>query len=146
MLSGEGNIEVEATLDACYALVADMDRFPDWQSQVREVTVHERDDEARPVDVTWVSDARVKELRYRLRYTHDPPDRLSWIYVEGDVKDITGEYRFEALASGLTRATYALAIDPGRRLGLLLRGPLAGKVQDYVLQGTLQELKAELER
>jgi uncharacterized membrane protein len=146
MLEGEGTIEVAATPHECYALVVELDRFPEWQSQVREVTVHERDDQGRPIDVTWVSDARVKDLRYRLRYLHEPPHRMSWTYVEGDVKDVTGEYRFEDLGDGRTNATYALAIDPGRKLSLLLRGPLAGKVRDYVLQGTLDELKRALER
>jgi ribosome-associated toxin RatA of RatAB toxin-antitoxin module len=145
MLAGEGNVEVRADAHECYTLVCAMDRYPEWQSQVRSVTVHGRDDEDRPVDVEWVSDARVKDLRYRLAYVHEPPHRLSFTYLEGDVKDLSGEYRFEALDSGLTRATYALRVDPGRRLGLLLRGPLADKVRDYVLNGTLSELKSTLE-
>jgi hypothetical protein len=87
----------------------------------------------------------VRVLKYRLRYRHEPPDRMSWTYVSGDVKDITGEYRFEALDNGLTKATYRLAVDPGMRLGLLLRGPLADKVREYILTTTLEELKATLE-
>ena len=87
----------------------------------------------------------MKLIRYVLRYRHEPPHRMSWTYVDGDVKDATGHYTFEELDSGLTRATYSLAGDPGRRLGLLLRGPLADKVRQYILETTLEELKKTVE-
>ena len=145
MLSGEGSIEVEATAAACYELVVQLDRYPEWQSQVKKANVIERDADDRPLVVETHSDARVRVIRYVLRYTHEPPHRMSWTYEDGDVKDATGHYSFEELDSGLTRATYSLAVDPGRRLGLLLRGPLADKVRQYILETTLEELKATVE-
>jgi len=145
MLSGENVIEVDASPEACYALVQQLDRYPEWQTQVRSAEVIERDGEGRPLVVETGSDARVRELRYRLRYKHEPPGRMSWTYVKGDVKDLTGEYRFEPIDGGRTRVTFRLDVDPGRRLGLLLRGPLADKVRDYVMGSTLDELKAEVE-
>jgi ribosome-associated toxin RatA of RatAB toxin-antitoxin module len=146
MLRGESTIEVDAAPEECYALVVALDRYPEWQSQVRSAEVIERDGEGRPLVVETVSDARVRALKYRLRYKHEPPGRMSWEYVEGDVKDLNGEYRFEAINGGRTRVTFRLEVDPGRRLGLLLRGPLADKVRDYVVGSTLDELKAEVER
>jgi ribosome-associated toxin RatA of RatAB toxin-antitoxin module len=145
MLEGENTIEIDAAPEACYAVVVELDRYPEWQSQVRSAEVLERDAEGRPVVVETVSDARVREIKYRLRYTHEPPGRMSWVYVDGDVKDLYGEYVFEAIDGGRTRATFRLSVDPGRRLGLLLRGPLAEKVRDYVMGSTLDELKAEVE-
>src|SRR4051812_12579789 len=145
MLSGEGSIDVRASAEDCYALVVQLDRYPEWQSQVKKANVLERDDDDRPLVVETHSDARVRVIRYVLRYEHEPPHRMSWTYVDGDVKDATGHYTFEALGSGLTRATYSLAVDPGRRLGLLLRGPLADKVRAYILETTLEELKKTVE-
>jgi ribosome-associated toxin RatA of RatAB toxin-antitoxin module len=147
VLSGRNTIEVDATPEACYALVEQLDRYPEWQTQVRSAEVLERDGEGRPLVVETVSDAKVRELRYRLRYKHEPPRRMSWTYVKGDVKNIEGEYVFEPLDGGSrTRATFRLDVDPGMRLGLLLRGPLADKVRDYVMGSTLDELKAEVEK
>ena len=146
MLRGENTIEVDAGPEECYALVVQLDRYPEWQSQVRSAEVIERDGEGRPLVVETVSDARVRELKYRLRYKHEPPRRMSWTYVKGDVKDVNGEYRFEPLDGGGTRVTFRLEVDPGRRLGLLLRGPLADKVRDYVMGSTLDEFKAEIEK
>ena len=145
MLEGDGTIEVNASPEDCYALVLELDRYPEWQSQVRSADVLDRDGEGRPVVVETVSDARVRVIKYRLRYVHEPPHRMSWTYIDGDVKDLNGEYLFEPAGDGRTSVTFRLAVDPGRRLGLLLRGPLADKVRDYVLNTTLEELKATLE-
>src|SRR3954453_22534623 len=145
MLEGDGTIEVNASPEDCYALVVELDRYPEWQSQVRSADVIERDGDGRPGVVETVSDARGRVIKSRLRYPHEPPHRMSWTYVSGDVKDITGEYRFEPLGNGRTKATYRLAVDPGRRLGLLLRGPLADRVREYILSTTLEELKAQVE-
>ena len=146
MLEGRSAIEVDASPQACFDLVVGLDRYPEWQSQVRSAKVIERDGEGRPLVVETVSDARVRDIKYRLRYTHEPPGRMSWVYIDGDVKDLHGEYRFEALEGGRTKVTFELSVDPGRRLGLLLRGPLADRVRDYVMGTTLDELKAEVER
>ena len=146
MLEGENSIEVDAPWEKCFTLAAALDRSPEWQSQVRSARVFERDADGRPQIVETVSDARVRDIKYLLRYAFDPPHRITWTYLEGDVKDIRGEYRFEELDDGHTRVTYRLEVDPGRRLGLLLRGPLADKVRDYVMGTTLHELKAEAER
>jgi uncharacterized membrane protein len=146
MLAGENTIEVDAPPEACFELVVQLDRLPEWQTQVREARVLEWDDQGRPLVAETVSDAKIRTLRYRLRYAYEPPHRMSWTYVEGDVKNVTGEYRFEALDGGRTSATYALQVDPGRRLGLLLHGPIADEVRNYVLGTTLDELKATVER
>ena len=146
MLTGETSIDIDAPCEDCYAVVVELDRYPEWQTQVRSAEVFERDDQGRPTVVETVADARVRVIAYRLRYTHEPPHRMSWTYIDGDVKDITGEYRFEPVGAKRTRATYRLEVDPGRRLGLLLRGPLADRVRDHVMGTTLEELKARVER
>jgi ribosome-associated toxin RatA of RatAB toxin-antitoxin module len=129
MLSGEVSIEVDAPAQACFDLVAELDRYPEWQTQVREATVLERDGDGRALVVETVSDAKVRTLRYRLRYAYDPPHGMSWTYVDGDIKDLNGAYRFEPLEGGRTRVSFRLEVDPGRRLGLLLRGPIAEEVR-----------------
>lgn len=145
MLSGENTIDVDAPPQACFDLVCDIEGYPEWQTQVREAKVLERDADGRPLIAETVSDAKVRTLRYRLRYDYDPPNGMSWTFVDGDVKGLEGEYRFEALDGGRTRVTFRLAVDPGRRLGLLLRGPLANEVREYVMGTTLAELKATVE-
>jgi hypothetical protein len=44
---------VEASPARCFAVVADIERYPDWVGDLKEVHVLERDDESRPVVVAF---------------------------------------------------------------------------------------------
>ena len=49
-------------------------------------------------------------------------------------------------AAGRTRATFGLEVDPGFKLGLLLKGPVADSLRDRILQGMLDGLKTRAEQ
>ena len=128
-----------ATPAACLAALLDFDSYPDWQSAVKDAEVLEPG--ADPV-VEFHIDAKVKTVRYVLRYHPEPPSRLWWEYVEGDLRSVSGEYALEDLGDGSTRATYRLEIDPGR----FVPGPIRKALTDGVMRGSVRELKARVER
>jgi hypothetical protein len=64
---------------------------------------------------------------------------------KGDTKSLLGSWAFEDLGGGRTKATYALEADPGRMLGLLLRGPAEGMVRDFLLGNAAEGLKEKAE-
>ena len=146
LISGERIVEIDAPVERCYAIAADLERSPEWQGSLRSVEVLERDAERRPVLVETQSDAKVKSVRARLRFSYEPTERIRWVQEKGDTKSLEGSWRFEDLGEGRTRATYALAADPGRMLGTLLRGPAQHKVRDSLLGGAAEGLKAHAER
>ena len=146
IISGERIVEIEAPVERCYAIAADLETSPEWQGSLRNVEVLERDAERRPVLVETESDAKVKSVRARLRFSFEPPERIRWVQEKGDTKSLEGTWHFEDLGDGHTRATYALAADPGRVLGMLLRGPAEHKVRDFLLGGAAEGLKARAER
>jgi hypothetical protein len=88
----------------------------------------------------------VKKVRSRLRFSYDPPGGLSWEQEEGEVKWLTGSWVLEDLGDGRTRAAYGLRADPGRMLGLLLRGPVEGKVKELLTKSAAEGLKERAER
>jgi hypothetical protein len=49
------------------------------------------------------------------------------------------------LGEDRTRATYGLRGDPGRILGILLRGPVEAKVKELLTRSAAEGLKAEVE-
>lgn len=106
----------------------------------------ERDAERRPVVVETESDTKVKTIRARLRFSYEPGERIRWVQEQGDAKSLEGSWRFEDLGGGRTRATYTLVVDPGRILGLLLRGPAEAKVRDSLVGGAAEGLKTFAER
>ena len=145
MIEGDRTVEIDAPIDRCYAIAADIERAVEWQGSLKDVEVLERDGERRPLLVETESDAKVKSVRAVLRFSYDPESSIRWVQEKGDTKSLEGSWTFEELGSGRTRATYALAADPGRMLGMLLRGPAEGKVRDFLLGGAAEGLKARAE-
>jgi ribosome-associated toxin RatA of RatAB toxin-antitoxin module len=141
-LRGERSAEIQAPIDEVYAVLVDVEDYPRWQPDVKSVEVFERDSQGRPVLAGITQDAKVRTLGVRVRYTHHAPREISWrLDGKGDVKAMNGAWRLEDLGDGRTRATYSLEVDPGMALSLLLRGPVAQKVTDHVLDGTLDALR-----
>jgi ribosome-associated toxin RatA of RatAB toxin-antitoxin module len=144
MIHGERAVEVEGSAARCYEIAADLERAHEWQPGLREVEVLERDADGRALVVATEVDAKVKVIRARLRFAFSPPGHIGWVQEEGDLKSLDGSWRFAELGAERARATYALAADPGRMLGLLLRGPAEARVRDFLL-GAAEGLKAHVE-
>jgi len=144
-IKGDRSVEIGAPIERCFEIAADIEGAPEWQGSLRDVEVLERDEEGRPALVETRSDAKVKTVTARLRFTYDPPESIRWVQEKGDTKSLEGSWRFEDLGDGRTRATYALAADPGRILGMLLRGPAEAKVRDFLLGGAAEGLKTRAE-
>ncbi len=144
-IKGDSSVEIEAPIERCYEIASDIENAPDWQGSLKDVEVLERDGERRPLVVETESDAKVKSVRARLRFSYEPPTGIRWVQEKGDTKSLTGSWSFEDLGDGRTRATYALEADPGRMLGMLLRGPAEAKVRDFLVGNAADGLKEKAE-
>jgi uncharacterized membrane protein len=144
-IKGDRSVEIDAPIERCYEIAADIENSPDWQGSLKDVEILERDGERRALLVETESDAKVKTVRALLRFSYDPPTGIRWVQEKGDTKSLTGSWSFEDLGGGRTRATYALEADPGRMLGMLLRGPAEGKVRDFLVGNAADGLKQKAE-
>jgi uncharacterized membrane protein len=145
VIKGDRSVEIEAPIERCFEIAADVGKAPEWQGSLKDVEVLERDGERRAVLVETESDAKVKHVRALLRFSYEPPTTIRWVQEKGEPKSLHGSWTFEDLGGGRTRATYALEADPGRLLGLLLRGPAEGKVRDFLVAGAAEGLKRRAE-
>jgi ribosome-associated toxin RatA of RatAB toxin-antitoxin module len=145
-ITGERSVEIEAPIERCFEIAADVAKAPEWQDSLRDAEVLEHDGDRRPALVETESDAKVKTVKALLRFTYDEPTGIRWEQEKGDVKSLHGWWDFEDLGGGRTRATYGLDVDPGRMLGMLLRGPVAGQVRDFLLGGFAEGLKRRAEQ
>jgi uncharacterized membrane protein len=132
---------VAGTPQQCFDALVDYESFPDWQRAVKSVEVVTRDRAGRGEQVAFEIDAKVRTIRYTLRYSYEPPHRIGWDYVEGDVKDVDGEFVLEDRGDGTTLATYSLALDPG----VWLPRPLQKVLSDQVMKGSVEDLKKRVE-
>ena len=144
-ITGERSVEIAAPVERCFEIAADVEHAPEWQGSLRDVEVLERGPDGRAQLVETESDAKVKTVRALLRFSYDEPTGIRWVQEKGDSKSLVGWWKLEDLGDGRTRATYGLEADPGRVLGLLLRGPAEAKVRDFLLGGAADGLKRRAE-
>ena len=143
-LGGEASAEIAAPIDEVWAVVEDVGSAPDWQQGLEAMEPLEHDAEGRVLVADSTSDAKVRHVTTRVRFEYDPPTRVTWRQEKGDLKSLEGCWLLEDLG-GTTRATYKLEGDPGRVLGMLVRGPVEDKLRGILVNGRPAELKARIE-
>jgi ribosome-associated toxin RatA of RatAB toxin-antitoxin module len=144
-IRGERMVEINAPVERCFQIASDIERATSWQAALEDVDVLARDGDGRAESADASFDARVRTIRARLRFSYAEPSRIEWNQERGDVKSLHGWWQLDDLGDGRTRATYGLEVDPGRMLGMLLRGSMEDKVREFLLAGTAEGLKERAE-
>jgi carbon monoxide dehydrogenase subunit G len=144
-MGGTASTEIDAPLERVWAVVEDVLSAPEWQGGLVEIAALERDGDGRPTLVESVSDIKVRQVKTQVRFSYDAPTRLSWSQEKGDLKSVEGSWLLEDLGEGRTRATYTLDGDPGRILGMIIRGPVEAAARAMLVNARPGELKAQVE-
>jgi uncharacterized protein YndB with AHSA1/START domain len=141
LLSGSSSADIDAPIDRCWAVVADVAEHPRWQRGLERVDVVERDDLGRVVVCDTVNDAKFTKVHCRVRVDYEPPRRVTFTRMESDdVDEMEASWSLQALGPERTRATYALAVDPGP-MGRFAR-PLERALRPLVVGRRADELAA----
>ena len=143
-LEGTSSAEIDAPLERVWALVADVERAPEWQGGLRALIGRARDAEDHVLLADTETDAKLRTLRSQVRFTYTPPTRLQWTQLHGDIKSVEGSWQLEDLGAERTRATYRLAVDLGH-LGLLIRGPVVDLLRSQLAGARADELRLAVE-
>lgn len=144
-LGGSASSEIDAPLEDVWAIVEDVLTAPEWQGGLDAMSALEHDGEGRPTLVETENDIKVRRIKARVRFTYEGPTRLSWTQEQGDMKSVEGAWELEDLGEGRTRATFRLDADPGRMLGMLIRGPVEAATRAIFVSGRPGELKRRAE-
>jgi hypothetical protein len=144
-MGGSASEEIDAPLDEVWAVVEDVLAAPEWQGGLVAIRALERDAENRPTLVETENDIKVRTVKTQVRFGYEAPTRLSWVQEKGDLKSVEGSWTLEDLGGGRTRATYTLDSDPGRMLGMLIRGPVEAAVRAMLVNARPGELKSRVE-
>ncbi|CAN5867365.1 SRPBCC family protein [soil metagenome] len=134
-------ITIEAPVERVWDIASDVERYPEWARDVKDVVVRSRDEEGRPQEVEFRASAVGRSTHYTLRYDYaDAPSVLAWSMVRGDIqRAIDGSYHFDH-ADGSTQVRYDLSIE--------LVVPLPGFVKrraEVRILNTVRELKTRAE-
>jgi ribosome-associated toxin RatA of RatAB toxin-antitoxin module len=144
-IHGSASEEIDAPIGEVFEVAADVEGSPRWQPEIKTATVLERDDDGRQILVRTDSDARVRRIGSTLRFSYHEPVGLTWVQEDGDLKSVEGSWEFEDLGEGRTRATYSMTVDPGRMLGMMIRGPLVDVLRGRMVESMPGKLKRFVE-
>ena len=134
---------VSATPERCFAVSSDLDAYPQWAADIKEVTVHDRDDQGRPQLVTFRAAAFGRSTSYTLASDYSAaPNVLSWVQTRGDITSkLDGSYVFEPAAGGGTEVTYHLEVE----MKVPLPGFIKMRAQSRIMSIALRDLKVRVE-
>lgn len=145
-ISGRVSAEVDSSPDEIWALVVDVERAPEWQGGLDRLRALEHDAEGRPTLCETETDAKVRVIKARVRFDYSgAPHRLTWTQEQGDLKSLVGSWLLEDLGDGRTRVTYELDGDPGRMLGMLVKGPVEGQIRKLLIESRPGELQRAMQ-
>lgn len=144
-MNGSSTAEIDAPLDQVWALVEDVEKAPEWQGGLKAMHAIERDADGRPLRCETETDGKVKTVKAIVRFTYAGPTELTWIQEKGDLKSVEGSWTLEDLGGDRTRATYSIEVDLGRKLGMLVRGPIVDVLRHMLAGARAGELKKEIE-
>lgn len=135
-------ITIDAPPERVWEIAVDVERYPEWARDVKDVVVRSRDEQQRPLEVEFRSSALGRSTHYTLAYDYSQaPAVLSWKMLKGDIqRSIEGAYVFTPTAEGGTEVRYDLAIE--------LAAPLPGFVKrraEVRILNTVRELKVRAE-
>ncbi|MFZ0060073.1 MAG: SRPBCC family protein [Acidimicrobiales bacterium] len=136
-------LTIAGTPERCFAVVTDLERYPEWVADVKEVHVLARDGEGRPSVVSFRAGAFGRSTNYVLRYDYrEAPLAVSWTQQDGDLTNrLDGRYEFRAGPDGTTEVRYELSVE--------LRVPIPGfvkrRAEGHILHAAVRDLKARVE-
>jgi len=133
---------IAAPPDRVWAIAADVEHYPEWAKDVKDVVVRNRDGDGRPTEVEFRASALGRSTHYTLAYDYSQaPDVLAWKMVRGDIqRSIEGAYHLRATDDGGTEVRYDLSIE--------LAAPLPGFVKrraEVRILNSVRELKTRAE-
>lgn len=144
-IEGEASETIQAPIERVFEVAADVQGSPEWQPQIKRAEAIERDDEGRQVLVKTVTDGKVRDLASCLRFSYAAPTSITWEQESGDLSAVEGSWALDDLGDGRTRATYALSVDLGRMLGMVVRGPVVDLLRKQMVDTMPGKLKAFVE-
>src|SRR5262245_25856004 len=135
-------IVIDAPPTRVWEIAADVERYPEWVRDVKDVVVRPRVEPDRPAEVEFRESALGRSTHYTLAYDYaQAPDVLAWKMVNGDIqRSIEGAYHLSETADGGTEVRYDLAIE--------LAAPLPGFVKrraEVRILNSVRELKTRAE-
>ena len=139
MAGAQRTIIINATVEKCWSVICDYERYPEFLPEVKKIrTLNRRGSE---VDVQYEAEV-VKVIKYTVHMKEEGPKKLSWSFIDGEfMKDNKGGWVLEDAGEGKTKATYSIAVE----VGMLVPKTIVNALVDTQLPKLLENFKKRIE-
>lgn len=136
---------IDAPPQQCFSVALDFERYPEWATDVKHVSIECFDDDGRGGDVVYRAAAMGRSTIYTLRYYYGSnPLRIAWKQIEGDLtRRLDGEYEFLPVGEDgrQTEVVYHLEAD----LVVPLPGFVKRRAESRIIRTALEDLRRKVE-
>jgi ribosome-associated toxin RatA of RatAB toxin-antitoxin module len=141
-LSDSASTDIDAPIDAVWAIVADVASWPEWQGTLGSLDILEQGGDGSVSLCAVAFDAKIAQVKMKLECTYTAPTRMAFERTSGDLAALSGSWTLTDLGDGRTKATYQLDVNPGGVLNFLLNEERLGKLREILVDVRPGELKA----
>lgn len=129
-------IQIDAPAEVIFDVAADVARYTEWATGIRETEVLEENEDGYPLRAHLVVDGIIRTISYVLNYSYDGIAKIEWVAEPGDdISEMEGRYEFYELEDGGVEVVYALKVEPNFQVPGLLRRQAEKQIVSTALRG-----------
>jgi hypothetical protein len=139
----KSTVIIEASLADVQKTLTELDKYPDWSSQIRSAESLSTDDQGRITKIKMSIDAGMMKDRVTLDYDwSQAPEKIIFSLDEADLlTSMDGAYTFKSIDSDTTEVTYELGVS----LSMSIPDMMRKKAEKATIDAALSQLKSHLE-
>ena len=136
-------ISIDAPIEVVQKALFELDKYPEWSSQIKSAEALARDDQGRITKVKMNIDAGMMKDRPTLDYDwSQAPNKLSFSLDEADLlTSMDGVYTISAIDADTTEVSYELGVSLSMPVPAMMRQ----KAEKATIDAALAQLKSHLE-
>jgi uncharacterized membrane protein len=136
-------VNIDAPIEAVQKALFELDKYPEWSSQIKSAEALAHDDQGRITKVKMSIDAGMMKDRPVLDYDwSQAPGKLSFSLDEADLlTSMDGIYTITSIDGDTTEVTYELAVTVSMNIPAMMRQ----KAEKATIDAALAQLKSHLE-
>ena len=136
-------ISIDAPIDRVQKALFELDKYPEWSSQIKSAEALARDDQGRITKVKMSIDAGMMKDRPTLDYDwSQAPSKLSFSLEDADLlTGMDGIYSISSIDEDTTEVTYELEVSLSMPIPAMMRQ----KAEKATIDAALAQIKSHLE-
>jgi len=136
-------ISIDAPIESVQKALFELDKYPEWSSQIKSAEALAHDDQGRITKVKMSIDAGMMKDRPVLDYDwSQAPNKLSFSLDEADLlTSMDGVYTITSIDADTTEVSYELAVTVSMNIPAMMRQ----KAEKATIDAALAQLKSHLE-